>query len=166
MFSLILFLIAILAAIIHISARKKARTTSRVVEIFLGYLIPLNIGVMSFIGFLSQAFYGKQMAEMMGWDPNPAFQFELAVMHLGFAIVGFLSIWQRKGFWLATVLTNSIFLLGCGWAHISQLMHGVKATWHGFIFLYVNDIVVPIVLLVLTLIYSAKNKFFKEKAKG
>jgi len=166
MISLILFIVALLAAIIHLSTRKKARTTLRVVEIFLGYLIPLNFGVMSFIAFIAQAFYGKQFAEMMGWDPNPGFQFEIAVVHLGFALTGFLAIWQRKGFWLSTVLTSSIFFLGCGWAHLSQLMHGMKATWHGFVFLYVNDIVVPIVLLILTLVYSAKNKFFKEKTKG
>jgi len=166
MISLILFIVALIAAILHISARKKVRTTVRVVEIFLGYLIPLNIGVMSFIAFVAQAFYGRQFADMMGWEPNSAFQFEIAVVHLAFALVGFLSIWQRKGFWLSTVLTNSIFFLGCGWAHLSQLMHGMKATWHGFIFLYVNDIVVPIVLLILTFVYTAKNKFFKEKAKG
>jgi hypothetical protein len=165
MISLILLIGALVLALIHIRMRKKVRTTARIIEILLAYLIPLNIGVMSLIAFVAQAFYASELAEMMGWKPNPPLQLELAFMHLGFAFVGFYSIWQRKGFWLATVLTNVIFLFGCGWVRFSWLMNGMKATGQGYLFLYVNDLVVPLVLLILTLIYSKKHKFFKEKTR-
>lgn len=163
MISLILLVVALIAAAIHLNVRKKARTKGRVVEVLLHYLIPINLGVMAVITFVAQIFFGRQIAEIMGWQPNPAFQFEVGMVNLGYAIVGFLSIWQKKGFWFSTVLTNAVFLLGCGIAHIYQLMQGVKASLHGLLFLYVNDIIVPIFLLILVFMYAARSKYFMAR---
>ena len=161
MINSIIFLISVIAAIIHLSSRKKARSNGGVIEILLSYLIPLNIGVMALIIWIVNAFYASEAAKMMGWLTNSPFQFEVAVANLGFAIVGILSIWQRKGFWLATVLANSIYVLGCAWGHY-RLFHTHTTAMHHGSFLFIDSVLIPIILLALTLMYARQNKYFKD----
>ncbi|MBS3903706.1 MAG: hypothetical protein KGZ39_00085 [Simkania sp.] len=162
MLPLIFFLIAIVAAIIHLNCRKKSRSSSKLLELFLAYMIPLNIGIMSLIGWIAHSFYGPQTAAMMGWPDSP-FQHLLGMANLGFGLVGILSIWQRKGFWLSTIISYAVFALGCAHGH---LMHAAtfeyKMHWHHGFLLFINCFFIPIVLLILSIIYSKQNKFFKN----
>lgn len=161
MINSILFLVAVVATIVHLSSRKKVRSNGGAIEVLLSYLIPLNIGVMALIIWIADAFYASETAKMMGWLTNSPFQYEVAVANLGFAIVGILSIWQRKGFWLATVLANSTYVLGCAWGHYRLFYAHTTAMHQGF-FLFIDSILLPIVLLALTLMYAKQNKYFKD----
>ncbi len=167
MLPVILFVVAIIAAIIHLSCRKKHRTSAKVVEVFLGYMIPLNIGAMGIICYIANAFYATETAAMMHWPVGGPFQLQMAMASLGLGIVGILSIWLRKGFWLATVLVDVIFLFGCAWVHIAfmmmqQQMGNMETMMHGGLWLYTNDLIIPIIMLVLTLVYAGQHKFFRK----
>ncbi len=161
MIPILLFIASIIAAIIHLSRKKKPRKSKGKIEIFLAYMIPLNIGVMGIIAFIAHSFYGPQTASMIGFAPNHPFQNEVAIANLGFGVLGLLCLWQRKGCWLATVLGNTIFILGCAISYIVVMSGGKGDNAHSFLF-YINDIVIPIILFLLTCLYCNKNRFFKS----
>ncbi|MFZ0565927.1 MAG: DUF6790 family protein [Chlamydiales bacterium] len=162
MYPLALFIIAVLAACIHFFISKK-KTFARFIELSLAYMIPLNIGVATLIGFISHAFFGPETAEQIGWPAHNPFQFEVAVGNLAMSAAGFLCIWQKKGFWLATTIFSGIFFLGAAVGHIVQMVvHGNYSPYNSGPFLYIGDIAIPLVYLTLALIYSAQNRFFKS----
>jgi len=162
MYPLILFIIAILAAYTHLIISKKKCTFRRIIEILLAYIIPLNIGVATLIGFIGHAFFGPMIAAKIGWPAHNPFQFEVAIGNLSMSVAGFLAIWQRKGFWLATVLLSGVFFLGAAYGHFVQMARGDLSPYNTGIFLYVGDVAIPLIYLALTLIYSIQNKFFRS----
>ena len=162
MLPVVLFFIAIVIAIIQMSLTKRALHLLDVAEIFLDYLIPLNIGLMSLIAFIAHAFFENKTALMIGWESSP-FQFEVAMANLGLGVVGILSIWIKKGFWLSTVITYAILAFGCAWLHLARTLNMGNAPLNYSIYLYTNDLIIPILLLVLVFIYASRHNFFKGR---
>ena len=161
MLPVILFFIAIIIAIIQIAVSKKNLHLVHVVEIFLHYMIPLNIGVMSLIAFIAHAFFSVRTALMIGWEANSPFQFEVAMANLGLGIVGILSIWLKRGFWLSTVISYVVLALGCAWLHLTMVANIGIAPLNYSIYLYANDLIIPIVLLALVLLYASRHNYFE-----
>lgn len=161
MYPLALFIIAVVAALIHFIVGH-GKTFTRAVELLLAYIIPLNIGIGGTIGFIGHIFYGPEIAKEIGWPPNNPFQFEVGIGNLSFAIAGLLCIWQRKGFWMATTIFAGIFFLGAAYGHLVQLAKGDTSPYNTGAFLYIGDIAIPIIYLILTFIYASHHKFFKN----
>lgn len=162
MYPLVLFIIALIASSLHLVFSKKTATFKRIVEILLAYIIPLNIGVATLIGFVAHAFYGPEIAAQIGWPAHNPFQFEVAIGNLAISVAGFVSIWQRKGFWMATSLFSGIYFLGAAYGHFVQMARGDMSPYNTGIFLYVGDVAIPLIYLGLTLIYCINNKFFRS----
>lgn len=161
MYPLILFIIAIIAAFITLAYSKKEATFKRTVEILLAYIIPLNIGVATTIGFIGHMFYGPEIAAKIGWPAHNPFQVEIAMGNLAMAVTGFVCIWQRRAFWMATVIFAGIFFLGAAYVHIVQMVvHGNYSPYNSGIFLWIGDVAIPAIYLGLTLIYCIQNRFF------
>ncbi|MCH9626016.1 MAG: hypothetical protein S4CHLAM123_12050 [Chlamydiales bacterium] len=162
MYPIILFVIAAFAILIHFYLSKN-KTFARLVELSLAYIIPLNIGVGTLIGFIAHAFYGPEIAAKIGWPAHNPFQFEVAIGNLAMSVAGFMCIWQKKGFWLATTIFSGIFFLGAAFGHIVQMVvHENYSPYNSGPFLYIGDIAIPLLYLTLALIYSGQNHFFKK----
>lgn len=153
MLPLILFGIAVLAALIHLLIKKQWRFTKVEVETFLAYLIFFNIGVMGLLAVYAHTFMADETALSIGWPMGNPFQSEIAVANLAFGVLGILALWFRGLFWLAVVLGNSIFLIGAFFVHIVQFWYGDSAPYNIGIFVWVGDLLIPIVCLALLKCY-------------
>lgn len=162
MYPIVLLVIAIILAVLHLSLSKKRVTFKRTIEVLLAYIIPLNIGVATLLGFIGHAFFGVEIAKLIGWPPNNPFQFEVAIGNLAMSVAAFLCIWQRRGFWLATTIFSGVFFLGAAFGHVVQMRQGNYSPYNSGPFLYVGDILIPIIYLILALIYSYQNNFFRK----
>ena len=103
-------------------------------------------------GFPGPHFQAREIALKIGWQPSP-FQFEVAVANLAFGVLGILCIWQRRGFWTATGIGYATFLLGCAYGHLREMiLDGNFAPYNVGPVLWVNDLAVPLAILLLLLV--------------
>ncbi len=158
MLALYAFLIALTGTFIQFFLKKKRQKWGVLLELFLQWAIPLNIGVLGIINFIAHAFFGPQVAAEIGWAAYSPFQFEVAVANLSFGIVGLLSLWLRGGFWLAVVIANSFFLLGDAIGHIRQQMRGDFAFYNSGALLWIGDVAIPLLLLLTVWVYAKQHK--------
>lgn len=162
MYPLFFFIIAIVAAIIHLKASSDELSFKRIVKILLAYIIPLNIGLQGIIAFIAHHYYGPETAKMIGWAPNSPFQAEIGFANLGLGLVGLLSIFFARGFWLATTIVTAVLFFGAASVHIQEQAHGDFAPYNSGPFLYIGDIFIPAVFLILALIYTVQHRFFRD----
>ena len=142
----------VVATCLHLWLGKRPVSARRITEVLLLYLLVIFVGVGGLIGFLGHTFKAREIALKIGWQPSP-FQFEVAVANLAFGILGILCIWQRRGFWTATGIGYSIFLLGCAYGHLREMiLDGNFAPYNVGPVLWVNDLAVPLVILLLLLV--------------
>ncbi len=92
-----------------------------VIETFLLFTLIICVGVSGVMGFIYHTFKADWTAKYIGWEPGSPFQFEVAVANLGTGICGILCIWFSGGFWFATIVIFSIFLLGAAYGHIVEI---------------------------------------------
>lgn len=151
------FLISALTAagiVVHLLRDRQPRTRARVVEVSLLYLLPCNVGLGGLWAFLGHAFRADQVARGIGWAPGSPFQSEIAAANLAFGVLGLLCLRRRGGFWLATGLGYSVFLLGAAFVHIRDIAaSGNLAAYNAGPVLYLGDIAVPLLLLALLALY-------------
>jgi hypothetical protein len=148
-----LFLVAVgVATCLQLWLGKRPVSLMRVVEVLLLYLLVFCAGLGGLMAFLGHTFKAQEIALKIGWQPSP-FQFEVAVADLAFGVLGILCIWQRRGFWTATGIGYAVFLLGCGYGHVREMtLHGNFAPYNAGPVLWVNDLAVPVVILLLLLV--------------
>jgi hypothetical protein len=140
------------ATCLHLWLGKRPVSLSRVVELLLLYLLVFAAGLGGLMAFLGHTFKAQEIALKIGWQPSP-FQFEVAVADLAFGVLGILCIWQRRGFWTATGIGYAVFLLGCGYGHVRDMtLHGNFSPYNVGPVLWVNDLAVPVVILLLLLV--------------
>lgn len=110
----------------------------------LTFLVGVN-GIMAGSGHL---FAGPQVAQAIGWQPSP-FQWEVGLADVSFGVLGVMAGSYSQGFWLATIIAFSIFMLGDAVGHIRQMIvaHDFAPGNAGIYFW--NDIILPIALIVL-----------------
>ena len=139
----------VVATCLHLWLGKRPVSTRRVAEVLLLYLLVIFVGLGGLMGFLGHTFKAREIALKIGWQPSP-FQFEVAVANLAFGILGILCLWQRRGFWTATGIGYSTFLLGCAYGHLKDMiMQGNFASYNVGPVLWVNDLAVPLAILLL-----------------
>jgi hypothetical protein len=157
-----LFIVVLVLACIHLVFDRKARTAKKILEIILTYFLVINVGLGGILAFLGHTFQSDIIAKSIGWPTGNPFQYEVAAANLAFGILGVLCIWLRGGFWLATGIGSTVFLLGAAMVHLRELVlyHNMAVNNAGLI-LWLDDLTLPILLLCLLIVYN----YLKEKKK-
>jgi hypothetical protein len=140
----------LIAFTLHLFLGREPRTTARIVLLLLLYLLVINVGVGGLLAWYGHTFMADEIARNIGWQPGSPFQFEVALADLSWGVCGILCIWLREGFWTATGIGSSVFLLGCAFGHIRQIIQeGNMAIYNAGPVLWIGDLAVPIAILVL-----------------
>lgn len=150
MLSVIFLSATLICFALHLAMSKQPRTKARTVELLLMYLLVINIGLGCLLAWYGHTFMADEIARKIGWQPGSPFQFEVAVADLSWGVCGVLCIWLRQGFWTATGIGSAVFLLGCAYGHIRDMVkHGNEAIYNAGPVLWIGDLTVPLAILVL-----------------
>lgn len=152
MLGLVVFGLSILLPLVHLTLSKEPRTRLRVISLLLLYSLVLNVGVIGFpLGFIPHVFFPDWASAQIGWSPSP-FEFEVGFHDGAWGILGFLCIWIGGGFWLATGLGWSFFILGAAYLHLYHVVQNGDYAPYNFITMF-SDAFIGVWLLVLLYLY-------------
>ncbi len=142
-----------LGTLVHLYSSATPRSTGRVVELTLLYLLVVGAGAAGLLTFVGYAFDAVRTARSIGWPPGSPFQFEVAVADLSYGVLGLMCIRWRGPFWLATGVVTSVFYLGCNYGHLHDALvnHNYAPNNYGLINLF--EIVWPAAVLILLVPY-------------
>lgn len=155
---LVLTFIALIGATIKVVRKKGEKKASYVLKIYLLWLIAWGIGVGGLLGFAAHSLVADNTAMYIGWLPGSPFQFEIAIANLAMAVLGFMCIWLDDQFWLATIVSSTVFFWGAAYGHIKDMMiNGNYAPGNAGAPLYM-DLIAPAVLLILFIAYKVTKK--------
>jgi len=151
MFQLIFVLLAVIGASLHLVLSRRRRSSGALVaETLLLHLFVFYVGLMGVLTFVFHVFFSATASASIGWAPSP-FEYEVGIADLTIGVLGFLCIWFRENFWLATAIANFVWLEGDAIGHVRQMVeHGNHAANNSGLFLFL-EILVPVVILALTL---------------
>lgn len=148
-----MLIVALLAIIIHVAFMKQ-RSAKKIVEVTLLYLLVISIGAGALLAGFMHVFNGPATAKMIGWAPGSPFQYEVGVADMAFGLICVLCIFFRGSFWLAAIIANSFFLLGCMVGHVRSLAEsGNLAAYNIGPNIIIVDLILPVVLIGLYLVY-------------
>ena len=154
----IFIIITIIGAVLHLFLSKAPKTKNRIFEVFLLWFLFIIVGIGSIWAFVGHVFMSSTIAALIGWPAGNPFQLEVGVANLSYGILGLLCLKFRDNFWMATVIAVSIFYLGAGYIHITNIMQtGNTAPGNAGFALFV-DIIIPIVLICLLVGYNLTMK--------
>lgn len=140
--------LAVAAAVVQIAVVRTA-----VIETILFYFIVFLIGLSGLYGFMGHAFNPDHVAKYIGWPAGNPFQWEVAVSNLSHAVLGFLCIWIRGAFWTATVIVSAVWLLGCAYGHVREMVKNRNFAPGNAGPPFYSDIIKPLVLIGLLIAY-------------
>jgi hypothetical protein len=109
------------------------------------------VGVNGIITGTGHMFMPAPIAASIGW-PTSRFQWEVGLADLSYGVAGVMAPGFDRGFWLATIVVFSIFMLGAAVGHVRSMVaeRNFAPGNAGYIFWY--DIGAPILLIVLYLV--------------
>jgi hypothetical protein len=150
-FILVFALVAVVAASIHIALSSKRRSSRAVIaETYLVYLLVIDVGLMGLFTASGHVFRPIQTSASIGWSTSP-YEYEVGMADLTLGVLGILSLWFRRNFWLAASIANAVWLLGNATGHFRQVvLYNNHAANNSGIFLY-SEMITPLVILVLAL---------------
>jgi hypothetical protein len=70
---------------------------------------------------ISHIFFGKAISRSIGFARSP-YELEVGFANLGFGVAALMAGSFQKEYWLAIIVANSIFRVGCGAGHIKQIV--------------------------------------------
>ena len=113
-------------------------------EVALVWLVGVN-GIITGTGHM---FMPAPIAASIGW-PTSRFQWEVGLADLSYGVAGVMAPSFDRGFWLATIVVFSIFMLGAAVGHVRSMIaeHNFAPGNAGYIFWY--DIAAPVLLIAL-----------------
>lgn len=148
-----IYAISLIAFFIHYAyIPEKKRTKPKIVETFLLYQIVFSLGATSLLAFLGLTFMKEYISAYSGWNNCQWVQL-LANVNLSFAVLGFLSIFYRKDFWMATILGFSIWIFADGITHIYDAFANNNFAEGNIGGVLITDITIPVILVILLAIY-------------
>lgn len=112
------------------------------------------VGVAGIIGASGHLLKADDVARSIGWAPGSPFQWEVGVADLGWGVLGVMCSAYGRGFWLATIVMASIFLIGAAVGHVKQMVVAKNFAPGNAGAVFAADVVVPIFLIGLYLTYS------------
>ena len=106
------------------------------------------VGVFGIIVGTGHLFMPGPIAASIGW-PTSRFQWEVGLADLSYGVAGVMATSFDRGFWLATIVVFSIFMLRAAVGHIRSMVaeRNFSPGNAGFVFWY--DVAVPILLIAL-----------------
>ena len=106
------------------------------------------VGVNGIVLGSGHLFMPAPVAESIGW-PTSRFQWEVGLANLGYGVAGVMAPSFDRGFWLATIVVFSIFMLGAAVGHVRSMLaeHNFAPGNAGYVFWY--DVLAPILLIAL-----------------
>jgi hypothetical protein len=116
----------------------------------LVYLVGMT-GIIAASGHLLRA---DDVARSIGWAPGSPFQWEVGVAGLGWGVLGVMCPAYGRGFWLATIVMVSIFLIGAAVGHVKQMVVAKNFAPGNAGAIFAADVFVPVFLIVLYLTYD------------
>jgi hypothetical protein len=159
MFPIIMLIITILIILLHIALTRKTRNISNILEIILLDYFIIAVGIGQTMAGLEHIFNGPAIARGIGWAPGSPFQSEVGVANIAIGIAALLGIWFRGAYWLAVALIGGIFGVGAGIIHIIDIItSGNTAVYNAGPMLYLNDLALPILLIILVAVYLRVGK--------
>jgi len=137
--------------------RHRGISSRRIVRISLLYLLCVQWGFGAAQLSIWHILFPDRIAEYIGWGPGSPFQLELGFASLGISILGILCIWLRGWFWLAPVVSRSVFLLGAGYVHVVDILahDNLSPGNAGPVLFY--DIAVPFLAVGLFIAYARQE---------
>jgi hypothetical protein len=165
---LVLIVIALIGATIKVLKKRGEKKASYILRIYLLWLIAWGIGAVSILGFVAHAFAADHTAMYIGWLPGSPFQFEIAVANLAMGVLGLMCIWLEDQFWLATIVSMTVFSWGAAYGHIRDIMINHNyAPGNAGAPLYM-DLIAPAVFIILFIAYKVtkRHKAVPAKAKA
>ncbi|WP_227355527.1 DUF6790 family protein [Haladaptatus salinisoli] len=118
-------------------------------ETFLRWFLVVTVGVQGIWAFLGHYFRSDDIAAYIGWPVGNPFQEEVAFANLAFGTLGVLCFWLRDGFWTATVVGISVFMLGAAAVHLREIRTTDNRAPGNAGAILLTDVVIPVVLLAL-----------------
>ena len=117
-------------------------------QTFLLYHLTVTVGLSGILGAYGHLFMGNKIARSIGWPAGSLFQVELGYCCLGMGLLGVMCFWHRDGFWLATIVFTSVFLVGAALVHVKEMIQ--KANFNpGNAVTTLPDFLIPITLFAL-----------------
>ncbi|KQR26275.1 DUF6790 family protein [Microbacterium sp. Leaf151] len=94
---------------------------------------------------ISHIFFGNRISKTIGFEKSP-YELEVGFADLAFGIAGLIAANFSPDYWLAVILSSSIFRVGCGIGHIRSMIRDKNFAINNTAILFVN-FVVPAFLL-------------------
>jgi Family of unknown function (DUF6790) len=158
MIFVILAAIGFVLALLHLAIQKQPRSRQRIADLLLIYAFAFPIGLGGLVGFAGHTIRAAPVAASIGWPAGNPFQYEVAVANIAFGILGLLCLRFRDGFWSATAIGWSVFMLGAAAVHLHQIHIGQPfAPDNAGAILYFN-IIAPACVLALLAIRNGKTR--------
>jgi len=156
-FSLSLFVIGLLCALLAIFKHRKTANKSIIFEALLSFYCLFSVGVYYVYNFVMHVFFSKMVASFIGWQTSP-FQKEIGFASLGFGVVGILAFRKDFGLRLAAVTGPAFFLWGAAGGHIYQIIaHHNFSPGNAGIVLW-TDLLLPVAGFVLLIGWRQTTK--------
>jgi Family of unknown function (DUF6790) len=149
--------IGFVLALLHVAIQKQPRSRQRVSEVLLLYAFAFPIGLGGLVGFVGHTLRAAAVAASIGWPAGNPFQYEVAVANLAFGVLGVLCLRFRGGFWSATAIGWSVFMLGAAGVHLRQIHIGQPYAPENAGAILYFDIVAPVCVLMLLAIRNARQ---------
>lgn len=145
--------LSVLLPLLHLSVTKGPWTRTNVVRVLLVYAFVFDVGAVGFVfGFIPHIFFPDEAAKLIGWPPGSPFQFEVGLHDGAWGILGFLCVFIGGGFWLATGIGWSFFMLGAAYGHLHQMIVAGNYAPYNFLPIF-TDALIGIWLLALLCAY-------------
>jgi hypothetical protein len=143
-FTLTLFVIGLVAALVSLMRRPRPWSRAVVVEALLSWFLFFSLGVSFLYNFVMHVFFSEVAASFIGWQTSP-FQKEVGFASLGFSMVGFLAFKGGIGARFAAIVGPACFLWGAAVGHAMQMVeaHNYAPGNAGVIFY--TDIFIPLI---------------------
>ena len=121
-FLFIMFILSLICIFFKLRKIKKGTKTKDKLDIVIRWFMLLCFGIEGVYAFVFHVFF-PNTSSFIGWMNSP-FQFEVGMANLAVCIPAIYAFFRKHdyNFWLPTIITNSIFLLGAAYGHIMQII--------------------------------------------